>query len=38
MAAREGRRETERVTVMVKYKRFGRKKIKKGERINEDIR
>jgi len=32
-----GRREVERGTVMVKYKRFGRKKMEKGGRMNEDI-
>jgi hypothetical protein len=33
-----GRREVERGIVMVEYKSFGRKKIEKGGRINEDIR
>jgi hypothetical protein len=33
-----GRREVKRGIVMVKYKRFRRKKIEKGGRRNEDIR
>jgi hypothetical protein len=32
-----GRREVEQGTIMVKYKRFRRKKIEKGGRINKDI-
>jgi antirestriction protein ArdC len=31
------RREVERGTVIVEYKRFRRKKIEKGGRINKDI-